>query len=176
VFPVPGRALHPMASRKTWLWIAAVVAGLGVLALFAVAGAGVYFVTRHIDTRTTTAEDAAMAFGEARARFKDQPPLFDLDEQGHATAMRDLDTLPAGPVTPASLWILAWDPDEQRLVRLSLPLWLMKMGRRNVDIRSDHSFALEDLKLDMQELERIGPVLVIDFRGPTGERVLIWTQ
>ena len=34
----------------------------------------------------------------------------------------------------------------------------------------------EQLKLTAEELERYGPSLLLDHRGGTGQRVLVWTQ
>jgi hypothetical protein len=38
------------------------------------------------------------------------------------------------------------------------------------------SFDLRRLNLDFKDLERIGPVLLLDVHTQTGERVLIWTE
>jgi len=34
----------------------------------------------------------------------------------------------------------------------------------------------EGVKLDVKELERVGPLLLLDLRSRGGQRVLIWTQ
>ena len=58
-----------------------------------------------------------------------------------------------------------------------MPLWVLRLGRRKIDIlKSSRGFNFESLNLDIAELERIGPALVLDYRTPSGERVLIWTQ
>jgi hypothetical protein len=41
-----------MASGKTWVWIVVGALGVCLVALIVVAGAGVYFVTRHIEPST----------------------------------------------------------------------------------------------------------------------------
>lgn len=79
---------------------------------------------------------------------------------------------------PASnLWILAWDPDEARTVTLSLPLWMLRLGKRNVSVGHEaDGFDLERLQLDVDELSRVGPALIFDFRNSDGVRVLLWTE
>jgi hypothetical protein len=73
--------------------------------------------------------------------------------------------------------VLAWNADDGKLVKLSVPFWLLKFGRRKVDVNSrDSGFDLDRLHLDINELERIGPTLILDLRKPSGERVLVWTQ
>jgi len=35
---------------------------------------------------------------------------------------------------------------------------------------------LEDLKLTVEDLERLGPTLIVDHTMRNGERVLVWSQ
>ena len=53
-------------KKKTWIWIIVGIGVFGVLMLFAVAGAGVYFVTKHIETKRTSG---------AATRSTSRPPL-----------------------------------------------------------------------------------------------------
>lgn len=161
--------------KKTWIWVIVGIGFLGLLALFAVAGAGVYFVSRHIETKRATGADALRAFDDARARFRDQRPLVEVENRGRQPRTRDLSKVPSSSQRPEHLWILAWDPDDGRIVKISLPFWLLEMGRRQIDVNTD-GFDLKELDLDVKELRRIGPALVLDFRDTSGERVLIWTQ
>jgi hypothetical protein len=110
-----------------------------------------------------------------RARFKEQRPIVEIESRGRKPRTRDLTKVPSSPNQPEYLWILAWDPDDERIVKVSLPFWLLEMGRQRIDVNTD-GFDLDDLDLDVKELRRIGPALVLDFRETTGERVLIWTQ
>jgi hypothetical protein len=164
-------------SKRTWIWIIVGCLGVGLLTLIAVAGAGVYFLSRHVDARRSTGAEALRSLETQRTVFKDQPPLFQVDSNDRTLPTRPLSSLPTSSVKPEHLWILAWDPDEERLVKVSLPFWLLRMGRRKIDVFSgDRQFDLERLSLDINELERIGPALVIDIRAKRGERVLVWTQ
>jgi hypothetical protein len=43
-------------------------------------------------------------------------------------------------------------------------------------MREANGFDFQRLNLDVDELERIGPALVFDFRNQDGVRVLLWTQ
>jgi hypothetical protein len=77
--------------------------------------------------------------------------------------------------------ILAWNPDRGRIVRVSLPFWLLLMGRRKVDLfdstgTGSNSFDVDRLNIDVHELERIGPAFVLDYVTMNGERILVWTQ
>ena len=89
---------------------------------------------------------------------------------------RPLSEIPNGSVKPENLWILAWDPDEEKVVKLSLPFWMLRMGRKKMTVMESSGFDLERLNVDWRELERIGPALVFDLKSSRGERVLIWTR
>jgi len=166
-----------VASKKTWIWIIVACLGMGVMSLFGLAAAGVYFVASHIDTERVSSAEAMRAFDDARAEFKEMKPLFELDNSERAQPTRVLREIPSGTTRPDDLWIMAWDPDDGRMLKISLPFWMLRMGRRNLDVHHDETgFDLEDLDLDVEELERIGPTLVFDLRAPEGERVLVWTR
>ena len=164
-----------MASRKTWLWI--ILGGLGfcVLVLFVIAGVGVYFVASHIDTSSVTSAEVVRVFDDARARFKDQKPLFELDDRERPHVTRELSSMPRAERRTENLAILVWDPDEERTVRITLPFWILRLGNQKIEL-GHRGFDIERLNLDLDELQRVGPLLVFDYRATSGERVLIWTQ
>src|SRR5207342_2383604 len=111
-----------MPKRRTWIWIIVGVLALCVVAMLAIAGAGVYFVASHIDTRAASSADAGVEFDKARALLSNQKPLFELDQRERPRLTRELASLPTAPAKPEYLWILAFDPDRDgRLVRVNLP-------------------------------------------------------
>jgi len=167
-----------MQSRKNWIWILSAVLGCGVVGLAVAAGAGVYFVTRHIHVQTSTRAAATAELDGARARFGDAQPLFDAAPAGqHLEAHQKSHARHASSSRPDDLHILAWDPDTERLVRVSLPFWVLRYGHQRVRFRSPlHEFDLSDLKLDLPTLEREGPALLVDHRDPSGHRVVVWTE
>jgi hypothetical protein len=164
-----------MASRRTWVWVVVGVCGVGLLGLILLAGAGVYLVTRHVSTERSTSAEAMRAFDAVKASFKDQKPLYELDNAERPTMTRPLSELPTSNEKPEHLRMLAWDPDDERLIRIMLPFWILRMHKAKMNL-GDTSFELEHLDLDGAELERIGPALVFDYRGHDGARVLLWTQ
>lgn len=166
-----------MAPASTWLKILLVVVGLGMLGMCAIAGAGVYFVSQHVNTSTVSAGDALKQFEDARAQFKGQQPLIEIDTNERVTQLRDLADLPAAPAKATTLVIMAWDPNDERIVNLRIPLWVLSLGEQKIDLGvGAESFDLRRLNLDVRDLERIGPALVLDAKAPGGDRALIWTQ
>lgn len=164
-----------MASRRTWIVLGVLGAGLAVL--LAAAGAAVYFVTQHVQTRRETSSEALRTFDAVRASFGNQRPLYEVDQDEEPRMVRPLSELPTAPAAPTRLQILAWDPEEQRTVRLALPFWMLRLGKSDVSVvQDDAGFNLERMQLDVDELARIGPALVFDFRNRDGVRVLLWTE
>jgi hypothetical protein len=165
-------------TRKTWIWIIVGVLGVGLVALIVVAGAGVYFITSHVHQQRASSGDALRSFEQARAKFGDQKPLVEVDAgSDQAKVVRRLEDIPTSQTRPQTLAILAWDPDESRVVRVDLPFWLLRMGRRKIDLfNGNRNFDLDRLSIDVNDLDRIGPALVCDIRGREGQRVLVWTQ
>src|SRR5262245_1803601 len=115
-----------MATKKTWIWIIVVFLAVCVVGMLAVAGAGVYFVASHIDTRRASGAEAFQEFDRARAAFKEDKPLFELDQRERPRLSRQIASMPTSPTQPEYLWILAYDPDrEGRIVKVNLPFWLL---------------------------------------------------
>ncbi len=161
-----------------WLKILLVLFGLGLLGMCAVAGAGIYFVSKNVNMTQVPAADALKQFEEARARFKDQPPLIEFDlTSERVTQMRNVAEMPDAPTKASSLVIMAWDPTDERIVNLTIPLWVLSLGDRKIDMGvGAESFDLRRLNIDVHDLQRIGPALLVDMKSPSGDRALIWTQ
>jgi hypothetical protein len=162
-------------KKRTWIWIVASVLGAGVLCVVAVAGFGFYFISHNVKATHATSADAFRAFDEAQVRFKDAMPLFELDRREEPKMTRRLEDLPAGATRAETMYILAWDPEKERLARVTMPFWMLRLGHRKVDLTSG-GFEFQRLQLDIEQLERVGPILLFDYRPQTGQRVLVWTQ
>ena len=165
-----------MATAKTWLWIILGFVGVCVLGLSVVAGAGVYFVSRHINVRETTSAGALQTFDAARATFKTPEPLIELDAFERPREVRHIADLPTSSVAPTDLHVLVWKASDNRLVNVSVPFWMLRLGKQKMDLGDQFGFSVDRLHLNVADLERIGPALVLDYRPASGERVLIWTQ
>ncbi|MEO7189805.1 MAG: hypothetical protein ABI051_01965 [Vicinamibacterales bacterium] len=166
-----------MASRRTWVWVVVGVLGTGLVTVIAVAGAGVYFVRSHVQSQSSTHADAITAFEQITSTFRGQKPLFELDETDQPRATRALADLPTASTTSRDLMVLSWDSDAQRLVKLALPLWVVRVGKHKMQFARDHRHLdLDRLNAELNEIERIGPALLMDVRDVDGTRVLVWTQ
>lgn len=167
-----------MAGKvKTWVWVVVGIVAVGILLVIAMAGAGFYFVARNIEATQATPEAAASEFDAVRARFKGQRPLIELDERGRLLRSNTDRPAPGDAPRPEALYVLAFDPDDGGMVKMTVPFWLLRlrMDGATIDL-SGNRVDLEDLKLTVEDLERFGPTLVLDQTGAGGDRVLVWSQ
>lgn len=164
---------------KTWVWIVVGLVTLALVGFVALVAAGVYFVARDVQTTTASRTSAEQVLDAERARFTDQP-LIEIDEQGRTVESRVDPSRPPAAVRPAVVVVLAWDADEGRLVRIRLPFWLLRLGSRgsgSIQLGGGRGRVhLERLHISVADLERLGPALLVDYRSPTGDRVLVWTE
>jgi hypothetical protein len=167
-----------MAGRvKTWVWVVLGIMVVGVLGVVAMAGVGLYFFSQHIETKTASPSVAARDFDQIKEKFATQKPLIELDERGHFLRSHIDRQVPPNAAPPEALHVLAFDPDDGRIVRVSIPFWLLRLKMRGTSIDfNGNRMDLEDLKLTVEDLERFGATLVVDHKSPSGERVLVWSQ
>jgi hypothetical protein len=167
-----------MAGKvKTWVWVVMAIVVVCILGLVAMAGIGFYFASQHINTQAASPASAAKAFEEVRARFSGQRPLIELDDRGHFVRANTSRPPAAKVKEPEQLNVLAYDPDEGRIVRLSIPFWLLRLktGGTSIDFNG-REMDLEDLKLSVEDLERFGPTLIAEHKTPDGNHVIVWSQ
>lgn len=167
-----------MAGKvKTWVWVIVAVAVICILGLVAIAGIGFYFVSQHVETRAATAASAAQEFDTIKAGFAGQKPLVELDSRGEFLRANLDRPVPAQRTPPEQLHLLAFDPGNRRVVRFKLPFWILRMkaGNATIDLNGNR-MDLEDLRLSIEDLERIGPALIVDHQGSDGTRVLVWSK
>lgn len=166
-----------MATKRTWIWIGVGVACAAVLTLVCVAAAGLYFVSRRVQTASATPADAVRSLDAIVASFAGQAPLYRLDAHQKPQLAVGFATLPTSSIRARDLYINVWNPDDGRIVRLSLPFWLLRLGDRQMRVaRDEGGVRFSEFSFDVNELERIGPALVLDYRTQDGERILLWTK
>lgn len=167
-----------MAGKvKTWVWVVVAIIVIGILGIVAMAGVGIYFFSRHIETKTASPAVASRDFDQVKNQFQGQQPLIELDRNGrYVRSNTELKAKP-GVKTPDSVHVIAFDPDDGRVVKVTIPFWLLRLKMRGATIDlNGRAMDLEDLKLTVEDLERFGPILIVDYKSLDGERVLVWSQ
>jgi hypothetical protein len=75
------------------------------------------------------------------------------------------------------LRVLIYDPGDNRLVRLQIPFWLVRLGGSDKHISFDagdvHGVRLS---ITPSDLERRGPGLILDQETRRGQRLLVWAE
>jgi uncharacterized membrane protein len=166
-----------------WIWAVIIVVALFVVGIIAMAGAGVYFVTRQVQVRTATPARADTLFDENRERFRNVKPLIELDTDGEIVGWnlkeaRAAASKRAGSAPPLqALHVLAWDANDEKVVEIAIPFWLLRLKRGPIDVFSEtEGLRRAGINITVDDLEALGPSLLVDQRDHDGDRVLVWTQ
>jgi hypothetical protein len=167
-------------AKKSWGLII-----LGIVIFVVIVGAGIigtfgYIVYRQMDVQTAAVPSPDEEFAGARERFEGQVPFIELPARhGEGAPIVHWDQMAKDPTPLSGLRVLAWGPRDKKIVRLTLPMWLLRIsGRKGVQL-SDRDMPLgSDVRLNVtaEELERHGPGLILDYTSPGGERVLVWAE
>jgi hypothetical protein len=167
-----------MAGKvKTWVWVVIAIVVIGIVGIIAMAAAGMYYFTRHIQMREASPVVAARSFEEVKARFANQKPLIELDEHGDFLRSNLQRARPENPPAIDAMHMMVYEPDEGKIINFSIPWWLMRLQRGESVINfGGRDMNLEDLKLTIDDLEGFGPTLIVDHQNRNGERVLVWSQ
>ena len=161
-----------------WIGLGLAIAG-GMVVVAVIAGAGFWAYQNFAPSAEFVEQAKAdQQFEQIRAGFKDQTPLITAEPDGQSVRLHAEGRAPfTGQLT--ALNIAAYDLRAGKLVRFTVPFWLMRLG-------NDGRLSLGDGSLDgvkkyadkltVKDLEALGPGLIVDERKPNGDRVLIWTE
>lgn len=167
-----------MADRKRrWLSIAVGIVFLLVCVAIGLVVVAVSIFRESVDAQTVSADAAEVAFADVLRQFPDRQPLIEISEDGTRRASVAVAAHPASTVELQSMKILVWDPDDERLARVTLPFWLLRMKSGPIELSSyGHGLEDETRELRIEDLEAHGPGIVIAHTARRGERVLIWLE
>jgi hypothetical protein len=170
-----------MAGKRRWGLIVLGIVLFVVVVGVAVIGTVAYVAYKQFSLQTVATENPSEEFAKVEARFEGQQPLveFPADPDGEAVVHRG--TGRAGGGALSSLHVLAWSPKEKKLVRFTMPFWLVRLGgskpiQLQSDAGSDWVFSGERVKLTAEDIERHGPGLIMRHTTPHGDRVLVWAD
>ena len=170
-----------MSSKRLPTWVSVLIASViivGILAVAAVGGAA-FFISRHVHTSFTPNESAQTEFVQARARFEGQQPLIELRHGDDPIIHRELMRAAAEKQKLEALRVLAYDQHASKLVRVSIPFWLLRMApSKHLRFLDDNGIDVDSdrVHLTVDDLERRGPGLLIDTKDRRGSQVLVWTE
>jgi hypothetical protein len=161
--------------KKQTKTILFVVLGVFVVSIVVFISTAVIFFRSAVQNTQVDQNGAERAFTETLARFTGEAPVLEI-RAGEVVLMR---AIPAEAPTkpPSTLHVLAWEPDENNLARLALPMWLVRMSDDPVSLRLSEGITIKTgTELRPQDLEKFGPSLVLDHQERDGSRVVLWTD
>ncbi len=167
-----------MANRKG-LWIALGGCGVVVLAGVAFVGLIIFVVIRHLEVRPASSATAEQEYNLLRSRFAGRQALIELDGDNPEKIKVHRPPEQPSAVQPSTLHIFVWNQRESKVVRLDLPFWLLRLSPHSDSVNwnwSGGGFDFKDLQITVEDLERYGPGLVVDFEGRRGERLIVWSE
>ena len=166
-----------MASRKA-LWIVLGCGGFFLIVCAAFIGVVAIAVMRNADIRATPAATAEHEYSELRSHFQGQSPLIemDTDNPGSVKVNRHLEKMPGRQVERIKVY--AWTPKEGKVLRLTLPIWLLRLKSTSGTVKWDWNLNVrfEDLDLTLEDIELHGPGLLLDMEDLNGNRLLAWSE
>ena len=162
---------------RTWVVALVSIAALAVFGTVVLIGLGVYVFVSNVDIQDATPETVELSFQEARAQFTGHEPLIRLTREHGEVQAEVLRRDRPSDVRPESLHVMVWDPSEERLVNVRIPLWLLRFGdKATVDFSEADGDIVDDLDLSVEDIDHHGPGLVLDYQDTDQERVLLWAQ
>jgi hypothetical protein len=170
-----------MSTKKLPTWVSVLIAAVIIVGILAVAAVGgvAFFIYRHVHTSFTPSEDAQAEFTQQRARFEGRQPLIEIKHGDEPVIHRELVKNTAERQKLEALRVLAYDQHERKLIRVSIPFWLLRMApSKNLSFLDDNGIDVdsERVRLTLDDLERMGPGLIIDSKDRRGSLVLVWTE
>lgn len=168
---------QPPKKKQKWIPIV-----LGILFLFVVLAIGgvvlvVSFMRQSVDIASMSSTSADDEFAKQRERFAGRKPLIELVDGRPQYVGDRAGGAPASTVPLKTMHVMAWDDDEGKLVRFSLPFWLLRLKSGPIRL-SAYSEGWDDrgVSFRVEDLEKHGPGLLMDLSEPTEGRVMIWVE
>jgi len=150
---------------------------VGVLAFVGIVGLslGAWFFASVFESDTADEPAATRSFDDVRRRFAGSQPVLAIVNDGEPVVRRQPPA--AAPARPLDrLQLLAWDPDDDGLARVTLPFWFLRLKAGPIDFSSHVMVNHHHIDITVEQIERYGPTLLVDHEGRGGDRLLIWTE
>ena len=163
--------MNTPSRRRPWSKTLVTIAVTVTAGTAAIIVLGFYAVVSHLDLANANPEAAQKSFEQTRDRFLGSEPLVRVTlENGDLRGEVIRRTLPS-KIRPDTLHLMTWDSDDERIVRVQIPLWL---GR----ILDDGSMGdlVGDLDLSVEDIDHHGPGLILDHQDARQLRVLLWAE
>lgn len=165
-----------MATRRRWVLIA-----FGVVILIIFIGIGAIIAVtawfqQNLQVDTRSPGEADSEFATVLKEFEGRTPLLEMSEGRPRLAARQDAPAAETPARLQTLYVLAWDADEERLARFSVPFWLIRMKSEPFRVSAYASGLDDHIQLRAEDIDKYGPGIILDTKSPSGDRVLLWAR
>jgi hypothetical protein len=158
----------------------AAVIGAVILGMTAV-GIGLWFFLSHHESSPVSKQSAEAEFTQLRSRFSTQRPLIDM------SLRQPVNSTTEKPVTSLhTVHTVIFDTrGGQRMIHITVPYWFARLfaGRDGeftwlgeLTFLDDTEFDSETIRLSLDQLERGGPGLIVDYQHPSGGQFILWVE
>jgi hypothetical protein len=165
-----------VATRRRWVLIAF---GVAILVVFIGIGAVIgitAWVQQNVQVDTLSEGEADQEFVRVRTSFAGRAPLLEMREgRPQFSAEKDRPST-AAPAAVETLNVLAWDPREEHLARVSVPFWVVRMKSGPFRLNAYASGLDDRVDLRIEDIEKYGHGIILDTETRSGGRVLLWTR
>jgi hypothetical protein len=157
---------------------APIVFGVAVFVVFVGISAVVVSVSwfrDHLRIEAASGSGADAAFEEVRQRFATRAPL--LEMHGTGEARRNAPARDAPRTSLSTLHVLAWDAEEEKLARIDIPFWFLRLKETPIRFGT-YASGLDALNISLTaaEIERYGPGVIVDISREGRDRALLWVE
>ena len=150
-----------------------IVVGVMICIVVVVAGSAVWFFASAYDSVPSDDASALREFERVRQTLGSEPPVIALRDRSAVLNRKTPERAASRELQ--RLQILAWDPDEQRLSRITLPWWLVRV-EGSFDVSTGPEGDTTRVEVSPEDIERFGPAQLIEHEEPDGSRFLVWTE
>jgi hypothetical protein len=157
-------------------WIKATIGGAALVAvcILALGGTAGYYVFRSFEKTHASEAAAILEMDGIKARFGVRPPLVEIiNPRSMDVRVNRLASSDDG-ARVQTVHVVNWKAEDGEVVRMEVPLWLMRFSSLN--IFSQMGLAPEKIRLTVQDIERYGPGVVVDYNRPGATHLLVWVD
>jgi hypothetical protein len=158
---------------RTWIKVTVGGAALVALGFLVLAGTAGYYVATSMEKTSATEAAAIREMEGIKARFGARPPLVEIiNPRSMDVRVNRLAGTEGAQVQ--TIHVMNWKAEDGEVMRMEVPLWLMRFSSLN--ILSQIGLTPEKLRLTVQDVERYGPGVVVDYNQPGASRLLMWVD
>ena len=160
-------------TMRPWMKVTLGAAAIAIACIVALAGTASYFVWRSFERQAATEAAALREMDAIRTRFGARPPLVEItDPKQLDFRINRLASTDGARV--ATLHVVNWKAEDGEIVRTELPLWLMRFS--SVNILSSLGLTPSQIRLTVDDIQRYGPGIVVDYNRAGTLRLLVWVD